>query len=96
MIRRRAAAALRLGCASADSAAMAADDVNELERVLDELKQQLLDGHTFAAVIADKELGFEQLTELTLDDLREVCVGFVYRFDFLPHVSLCCAWVRPL
>ena len=60
---------------------MAADDVNELERVLDELKQQLLDGHTFAAVIADKELGFEQLTELTLDDLREVCVGFVYRFD---------------
>ena len=75
---------------------MAADDVDELERVLDELKQQLPDGHTLAAIIADEELDFEQLTELTLDDLRELCVGFVYRFDFLLHVSLCCAWVRPL
>ena len=75
---------------------MAADDVGALERVLDELKQQLPDGHTLALIIADEELDFEQLTELTLDDLREVCVGFVYRFDFLPHVSLCCAWVRPL
>ena len=51
---------------------MAADDVDELERVLDELKQQLPDGNILAAVIADEELGFEQLTELTLDDLREV------------------------
>ena len=69
---------------------MAADDVDELERVLDELKQQLPDGNILAAVIADEELGFEQLTELTLDDIREVYVGFVYRFD------CCCAWVRPL
>ena len=81
-IRRRAAAALRLGCASADGAAMAADDVGELERVLDDLKRQLPEGHALAAIIADEELDFEQVTELTLDDLREVRVGFVYRFDF--------------
>ena len=54
-IRRRAAAALRLGCASADGAAMAADDAAELERVLDDLKRQLPEGHALAAVIADEE-----------------------------------------
>ena len=54
---------------------MAADDVDELERVLDELKQQLPDGHTLAAIIADEELDFEQLRELTLDDLWKMCVG---------------------
>ena len=77
-VRRRAAAALRLGCASADgAAAMAAADVDELERVLDDLKRQLPEGHALAAIIADEELDFEQVTELALDDLREVCVGFV-------------------
>ena len=70
-IRRRAAAALRLGCASADGAAMAADDAAELERVLDDLKRQLPEGHALAAVIADEELDFEQVLELTLDELSQ-------------------------
>ena len=52
------AAALRLGCASVDGAAMAADDVGELERVLVDLKRQLPEGHTLVAVIADEELDF--------------------------------------
>ena len=70
-IRRRAAAALRLGCASADGAAMAAEDAAELERVLDDLKRQLPEGHALAAVIADEELDFEQVLELTLDELSQ-------------------------
>ena len=38
-------------------------DVGALERVLDELKQQLPDGHTLALIIADEKLDFEQLTD---------------------------------
>ena len=49
---------------------MADDDAAEHERVLDDLKRQLPEGHALAAIIADEELDFEQVTELTLDDLR--------------------------
>ena len=65
-----------------DGAEMADEYAAELERVLDELKRQLPERHALAAIIADEELDFEQVTELTLDDLREMCVGFVYRFDY--------------
>ena len=61
---------------------MADDDAAELERVLGDLKRQLPEGHALAAIIADEELDFEQLTELTLDDLREVCIVHWFRLSF--------------
>ena len=42
-----------------DGAAMADDDAAELERMLDDLKRQLPEGHALATVIADEELDFE-------------------------------------
>ena len=62
---------------------MAADDVGEPERVLDDLKQrELPEGHALAAVIADEELDFEQVTELTLDELSQARI-------VLPSVVSC-------
>ena len=53
---------------------MADDDAAELERVLDDLKRQLPEGHALAAVIADEELDFEQVTELMLGELSQARV----------------------
>ena len=54
---------------------MADDDVDELERMLGDLKRQLPEGHALAAVIADEELDFKQVTELTLGELSQACIG---------------------
>ena len=50
---------------------MADDDAAELERILGDLKRQLPEGHALAAVIADEELGFGKVLELTLDELSQ-------------------------
>ena len=76
---------------------MAADGVGELERVLGNLKRQLPEGHALAAVIADEELDFEQVTELTLGELSPgTYCSVVCRFLFvaaerlISHGSVLC------